>query len=223
MALAFVVAALATYAAVRGSDPYHVVAMAAGDLHPGERLNLDSLSFAELRAADEVADTLLTQERLADREDWVVSQAVSAGALVALDALRAPAGPEQRLRAMSLPVPAERAVAGSIEKGDRVDIIEVHDDTAAYVAAGVEVLAAADPDMGSLAAGGVHTLTVAVDERTALVLARATDAGAVQVVRSTGSSSATVGDSLSPRGRGVGLESGEEATGQRQGVETGGS
>lgn len=221
MTLAFIVAALATYVAVRDTSPYHLAAVAARDLPAGARLDPDAVTFTELRVADEVAGTLLTREHLASMEGWVFAQPVPAGALVALDALRSPSAPEE-LRAMSLPLPAERAVAGSIQRGDRIDVIEVRDDAAVYVATDIEVLAVGRPDSGPLAGSGSYTLTVAVDERTALVLARAVESSSVHVVRSTGSAPATVGDGVAPRERGLGDEGVRDGTGAREDADAGG-
>lgn len=168
-----------------------------------------------------MAATLLTRERLAGLDGWVLAQPVPAGALVAFDALRAASAPEQ-LRAMSVPVPAERAVAGAVERGDRVDVIEVRDDTAVYIAAGVEVLAVGRPAGGPLEAGGVHTLTVAVDEDTALVLARAVEGGGVHVVRSTGSSPARVGGAAPARTQGLEAPAATDQDSLREGIQPGG-
>ena len=109
---------------------------------------------------------------------------------------------------MSLPLPADRAVAGSIERGDRVDVIEVAGDAASYVAVDVEVLAVGRPESGPVAGttSGGHTLTVAVDDETALVLARAVETSAVHAVRATGSTPATLGETVEPRQHGLDAE-----------------
>lgn len=221
MALAFVVAALATYAAVRDTSPSHLAAVAARDLPAGARLAPDALTFTELRVADDAAATIVTRERLPSLDGYVVTQSVPAGALVTIDAVRAPSAPEE-LRAMSLPVPADRAVAGSIARGDRVDVVEVRDDAAVYIATDVEVLGVGRPEGGPLDAGGSHTLTVAVDEETALVLARAVESSTVHVVRSTGASPAAVGDGVSPREQGLGPEGVRDGTHAPEGAAPGG-
>lgn len=86
----------------------------------------------------------------------------------------------------------------------------------------MEVLAVGRPDSGPLAGGGSYTLTVAVDERTALVLARAVESSSVHVVRSTGSAPGRgrrrrESTRAGARRRGV-----RDGTGEREDAETGG-
>lgn len=207
MLLAGVVAALAAYAALRDDSAYYLAATAARELPAGATLAEDAVAFTELRVAEEVAATVLLREQLAEVDGWVLADTVPAGALISHEALRSPSAP-QELRAMSLPLPADRAVAGSIERGDRVDVIEVAGDAASYVAVDVEVLAVGRPESGPVAGttGGGHTLPVAVDDETALVLARAVESSAVHAVRATGSTPATLGETVEPRQHGLDAE-----------------
>lgn len=156
------------------------------------------MTFTELRVADEVAATLVTREQLLSLDGWVLAHALPSGTLIALDALRSPSAPEE-LRAMSLPLPEDRAVAGAVQAGDRIDIIEVRDDAAVYIATGVEVLAVGGGASGPLAGTAGFSLTIAVNDVTALVLARAVEGSAVHVLRSTGSATARVGEGVGPR------------------------
>lgn len=203
--LAAVVAMLATYAAVREDGTFYLAAVASRDLPAGATFSPAAVQLTELRVAEEVAATVLLQEHLPRVEGWVLSQPVPAGGLVPRDALRAPSAPS-RLRAMSLPIAADHAVAGAVERGDRVDVIEVRDDAAVYVATDLQVLAVDRPTPGPGGAVGGFTLTVAVDEVTALRLARALDSSAVHVVRATGATPATTGEGLQPRAGGLGTD-----------------
>lgn len=92
MALAFIVASVATYAALRDTSPFHLAAVAARDLPAGARLTSEAVTFTELRVADEVAATLVTRDQLMSLDGWVLAHRLPAGALVALDALRSPSG-----------------------------------------------------------------------------------------------------------------------------------
>lgn len=204
MLLAGVIAALAAYAAVRDDSAFYLAAIAARELPAGATLTDEAITLTELRVAEEVATTVVLREQVAELDGSVLATTVPAGALISHDALRSPSAPS-RLRAMSVPLPADRAVAGSISRGDRVDVIEVAGDAAAYVAVDIEVLAVGRPDSGPVAgaAGGAHILTVAVDDATALVLARAIESSAVHVVRATGSAPATLGETIKPRQHGL--------------------
>lgn len=203
MLLAAIVAMLAAYVAVRDDGGLSLVAAATRDLPAGATFSPTAVAVTEVRVDEHVAATLLLTEQLADVDGWVLTQPVPAGGLVPLEALRPPSAPSS-LRAMSLPIPADRAVAGGIERGDRIDVIEVRDDGAVYVATDLEVLAVGRPDAGPASAAGGFTVTVAVDEATALRLARAVDSSGVHVVRATGASPATAGEGLAPRPRGLG-------------------
>lgn len=207
MLLAGVVAALAAYAALRDDSAYYLAASAARELPAGATLTDDAITFTELRVAEEVAATVLLREQAAEVDGWVLTGLVPAGALISRDALRPPSAPSE-LRAMSLALPADHAVGGSIVRGDRVDLIEVAGDQSSYVAVDVEVLAVGRPGSGPVAgaAGSGHTLTVAVDDETALVLARAVEHNAVHAVRATGSTPATLGQTVSPRRDGLGAD-----------------
>ena len=88
---------------------------------------------------------------------------------------------------MSVPVDPEHAVGGALRVGDRVDVIEVQEDRATYVAIGLEVIGINESGSGGALDGlGSYSVTVAVDDATALRLAAAIRADRFELVRSTG-------------------------------------
>src|SRR5207245_1879208 len=91
-------------------------------------------------------------------------------------------------RTMSVPVPRARAVDGQLAVGDRVDVIASSDAGAWYVATGVEVVGVSGGGGGgALPTTDDHVvLTLAVDEHSALEIARAVSSLDVTVVRATG-------------------------------------
>lgn len=191
MLLAALVAVVANYAVLRARDDTVRVAVAAVELRPGLEVRAGDLAFTDVRAEPEVLGTLLEPERLPAVEGWIATAAVPAGELVRASDLHAPSAPAAQ-RAMSVPIEAEHAVAGDLQPGDRVDIIEVEGRTATYLVTDAEVLAVPPPAATGIA-GGLRSfsVTIAVDDETALRLAVAIRSGQLEVVRSTGATRAT--------------------------------
>lgn len=180
--VAGVLAFLANLVVLRGSDDPTLVAVAARDLAAGERITADDVSLEPVDAEDSILGSFVTDP------DWlegrVVAVPVPESSPIVAGMLRSVAAPDG-LRALSLPVPRERAVGGGLEVGDRVDVISVTDGVSRYVAAGVEVLAVPAEQTG-LAGAGTHFVVVAVDADQALALTAAVAAGGIDLVRSTG-------------------------------------
>lgn len=89
---------------------------------------------------------------------------------------------------MSVPIDPDHAVAGALRQGDRVDVIEVRDGTAAYLITDAQVLDVPTAEQrGGLGSLNRFSITLAVDDETALRLATALRSGSLDVVRSTGS------------------------------------
>lgn len=192
MLVAGLLLGLATYMTLRDQDATYRVVVAAAELRAGSVVSADSFRLVETKVADELAAGLLHADDLARVDGWVAANSVTADELVSRSDLR-PASAPHELRAMSLPIERERAAGGDISRGDRIDVVAVIEGQPLYVAADLEVLAAAsDRNEGALASPGRFFVTVAVDENTALALARALEVGAVTVLRSTGSLPATV-------------------------------
>lgn len=199
--VAGVLAAVTNFAVLRAADDTVRVAVAARDIRPGQRVTADVFALADVRADRATLDGLLGPDDLRRVAGHVAADRVASGELVQRSDLRPPAAP-QRHRAMSIPFDPARAVGGRLVVGDRVDAIAVDDGTAQYVAVAVPVLDVSTPSAaGALGGLGAASITVAVDATTALELARAIDAGLLQLVRSTGAPQALRPDQTGPRTR----------------------
>lgn len=194
MVLAGLVLVLAAYSLGRDRGESHMAAVASHDLRAGTIVDADSLEWTEVRVAEEVAATLLLRADAARVDGWVAANNVTAGQLLSAADLRAPAT-SSALRAISIPLALERAVAGDISAGDRVDVIAARDGQASYIAVDLQVLDVTGHSDGPLrSAGGSWSITVAVDADTALAIAGALDDGTVSVSRSTGAAPAALDD-----------------------------
>jgi Flp pilus assembly protein CpaB len=192
MLTAGLVASLLNYTALRALDDTMRVAVTATEVRAGQTLRAEDVTYVDARVDDAVLATLIRPERASDIDGWVVTTTLAPGELLRLSDLQTPSAPAEQ-RAMSIPIEAEHAVAGELQAGDRVDIIEVVDRSATYLVTAAEVLAV--PPMQSAGiAGGLRSfsVTVAVDDATALRLAVALRSGQLEIVRSTGSSTATM-------------------------------
>ncbi len=159
------------------------VVVAASDLAAGSRLTVRDLEFSPIQASSSLLAGLIAEEQVAEIEGLVLTRAVEAGDLLTRADLR-PAGAPSQLRAFAIPLPPERAVAGSLVPGDRVDVVVADDGAASYLAGGLEVLEVTGGE------GGIglssFSVTVAADAETILRMAAALDSGTVSLVRSTG-------------------------------------
>nr|MBA2261272.1 hypothetical protein [Solirubrobacterales bacterium] len=75
--------------------------------------------------------------------------------------------------------------------GDRVDVLAATATASGYIAADVAVLAVGSPTTGGIGAGA-WSVTLAVDDVTALAVAQALEGGSVHVTRATGAAPAEV-------------------------------
>jgi Flp pilus assembly protein CpaB len=202
MLLAALLAVLGNYAVLRAADDTTRVAIAAEEIRAGQPVTAAQLAFSDVKADGDVLATLLAPERLAAVEGMVARVTLAPGELVRASDLQPPSAPAGQ-RAMSIPVEPEHAVAGDLRAGDRVDVIEVDGRTATYLVTGAEVLAV-PPTGGQGLAGGLRafSVTIAVDDATALDLAVAIRSGQLEVVRSTGSAPAAAPQAATtPAGR----------------------
>lgn len=194
MVLAGLVLLLAAYSLMQDREKSHLAAVASHDLRAGTIIDTGSLEWTEVRVAEDVAATLLLRSDAARVDGWVAANNVTAGQLLSAADLRAPAT-GTALRAVSIPLALERAVAGDISAGDRVDVIAARDGQASYVAVNLQVLDVSGHSDGPLrSAGSSWSITVAVDADTALAIAGALDTGTVSVSRSTGATPAELDD-----------------------------
>jgi Flp pilus assembly protein CpaB len=185
MTLAGLLTAVAVYVVLQDADPGQRVLVAATELQAGTVVPPEALAIATVDVTDVQAARLVP----AAQRDAVVGQVAAnhlmPGDMIGLSDLRQPAAPEDR-RAMALPIGRERAVAGELRTGDRVDVISVEDGVARYVATGLPVIASGGGD----SLDDSWTLTVSVDEQGALAIARALAETQVTVTRATGATPA---------------------------------
>lgn len=190
MLVAGLLLALAVYTVIRDREISYQVAVAAADIRPGTVISAGAFDLAEVKVPEGLIPGLVQGDGLAQLDGWVATNSIGAGELVSRQDLRPPSAPSA-LRAMSLPIEPERAVAGDLARGDRVDVIAVVDGQSAYVAVDLEVIAVASASGdGALTPTGRFSVTVAVDDRTGLALARVLETGAVSILRSTGATPA---------------------------------
>ncbi|HWB70756.1 MAG TPA: RcpC/CpaB family pilus assembly protein [Egibacteraceae bacterium] len=186
MLLAGLLALVLNFSLLRARDASVRVAVAATPLHAGQPVAARSFAFTDVTVDDAQHATLLGPERLEAVQGWVAATEIAPGELIRLSDLRPPSAPAAQ-RAMSIPVEPEHAVGGDLRPGDRVDVIDVTDSGADYVVADAQVLAVARPDPGP-GLGGLRTfsVTIAVDDQSALQLATAIRNQSLEIVRSTG-------------------------------------
>ena len=191
-ALLVAVAAVGTFAAASGatSDPRKPYVVARGDLVVGQRLSRGDLAFARM----DLPGYSRAFEDMAELEGALVVGPVGRGELVQRSAVRL--GPAAggsgsgsaaaSHRQVSVAIDPARAVAGSLQAGEFVDVLATYggssDGQTVVVARGVRVVSARD--RGGLAGG--ESLVVVLDVPSAdaaLALAHAVHAGEVTVVR----------------------------------------
>lgn len=190
MVVAALLAVLLNFSVLRARDDTVQVAVAARDIPAGATVPAGAIRYAAVRVDDALLATLVEPGDLADLDGWVAAGPLTAGEPVRASDVRAPSAPRAQ-RAMSLPVPVQHAVGGALRPGDRIDVIEVRDGAASYVVTDAEVLDVAASEQRGIAALEQFSVTLAVDDRTALRLAAAVRAGTLDVVRSTGAAPVT--------------------------------
>ena len=186
MALAGLLTAVAVYVVLQDSDPGQRVIAATTELQAGTVVPPDALMAVTVDVGEEQGSRLVPAAELDSVVGQVVANHLMPGDIVGRSDLRQPAAPEDR-RAIALPVPRERAVGGVLRTGDRVDVIAVEDGVARYVATGLPVITSGG---GEGLDENSWSLTVSVDERDALALARALTDAEVMVTRATGATPA---------------------------------
>jgi Flp pilus assembly protein CpaB len=185
IALAAVLAFGLNYLALQNREATTMVALANGPIAEGTPFSADLVRLVPLPTDFEGIAHLLTEDDVDSRDGWVTSRSVAAGELVNAGVLIQP-GAASGLRTMSIPVPIEHAAGATLVVGDRVDVISMLDDEAAFVATDLEVVSIAETSQGGIGGVGPYHLVVAVTADEALALARAIDDGSVEIIRSTG-------------------------------------
>lgn len=186
MVAAGLLAALLNFVALRGGDDATWVVTAGRDIQPGEILTSELLSTVQLADGAPLLGGLVTADRIGELDGATSAARIAAGEPVLRSAV-APRGSSDGLRAMSVPIDPSHAVGGGLRVGDRVDVIEVHDGGARYVATDVAVIGVAEAASGGALGGlGAYSITLAVDDATALRLAVGLRGDRLEIVRSTG-------------------------------------
>lgn len=182
--------ALGLFAATRphSSVPDTRYFVARHPLSPGHRIVRGDLTAVPMDLPSTVADTAL--DAASPVTGRVVLQSVPTGALVDRAALRAE-GAARPDPLVAFSVEPDRAVAGDLVVGDRIDVYVTWDDAAdnstRVVARGLAVAAITHPGSDHFSDGGKLTLSVAIPADTpALPLIRAIRSGELTIVRTTG-------------------------------------
>ena len=188
MVVAALLGLVLTLTALRRDPTGSRVAVAARPLEAGVRLGRADVHLVRVAAADEMLAALVAAD-----QPWrgkVLTVPLAEGEPLTDSRLRPAAAPGGR-RAMSIPVERARAVNGRLASGDRVDVVQAADGTAAVVAAGLEVLDVEDDRDGAFGgARGQVTVTLAVDVTEAQRLAAVLADGDFVLTRVTGSAPA---------------------------------
>lgn len=185
IAIVVVLAFVLNLLVLHDRDSTTLVAMAGQPIAAGSEIDAATLRLVPVESSFEALPGLVTEEDLGALNGWVISRSVPEGGLIETSALVEP-GSASGLRSMSLPVPIEHAAGGNLVTGDRVDVISVVDGSAVFVASDLEVISVASGGSGAIGAVSAYHVIVSVDADQALQLARALDAGSVEIIRSTG-------------------------------------
>ena len=185
-------------AALRDRTAQTSVMVASRQIPAGATINAGDTRTIKMRTADAHALTgLLGPAQVPSTQvggGLVAATAIGPGEpIIRTETLSGPAS-AAGLGSMSLPIPADHADGGSLAVGDQVDIIAGTPTGASYIAQNLTVLAVSTPATTGVLAGTNtnYSITVAVDQPTALRLAAALAAAStssgntLEVIRSTG-------------------------------------
>jgi Flp pilus assembly protein CpaB len=166
-------------------------AVAARPLLAGEVVQQSDLRYVDVGASGALAKTLLRPADVASLGNRQAARAIPAGSLVTKADL-VDQGTAPQLRAMSVPIDPTHAVGGAIGRGDTVDVIDSSGTTPVFVVTGAKVVEVASTSTAKIGtASSKFSVTIAVDDASALRLAAAITAGKIDVVRSTGAAPVT--------------------------------
>lgn len=192
LAVGVVAATLNFLLLTSGGDPTRV-AVLARDVAAGATIEVDDLEFRSVELPASQLAGLVAEASVASAVGRVAALDLRTGELLPSGALRQPAGPSA-LRAFSIAVPPERAVAGVLSPGDRIDVLVAEGGSASWLAVDLEVLAVAGGE------GGIglssFSVTVAADAEEIVRVAAALEAGEVSIIRSTGAAPLSVAEDV---------------------------
>lgn len=187
------IAAVGTYVAVAGDRnvPTTRYVVASRDVDAGSQLGPDDLSLAAIDLPDDLAAHAITPGEGLDRA--VALAPLRAGALVVRSqVLAAPDGEPtpSSSQELSLRLPPDRAVAGTLNRGERVDVLATYgngaDATTLVVARDAVVTRLEHEETASLGDEGGLTLSLLLpDDETVLRATHAKDVAQLTLVRAT--------------------------------------
>jgi len=185
MVLAGLLAFLLVLAVLRDTSVTSFIAKAATDIPAGTTIDATDVELIEVSGAA-LTGVVLSSDGINEviTGGQVTTRALSVGTLLQPSDFTA-AGYRSHIRSMSIPISPTRAVAGSLQPGDLVDVIASGDGASWHVMASAEVLAVANATTGGFASSD-YTVTIAVDPIFSLRLACAMTNFSMDIVRSTG-------------------------------------
>jgi Flp pilus assembly protein CpaB len=175
---------LLSYAVLRDNTDLLELVVAATDLPAGVVIEERMLGTSVIQLADSIRPPGVLSRTEADAavaDGATLTAAIPAGSVLRESDLTNTGPP--RARAMAVSIDRAHAVDGAIAPGDIVDIVVVERGTARFALVSVHVTGVSDPGGTTSRA---MTLTVEVDEDSALRLAHAMSMGSLEVVRATG-------------------------------------
>ena len=186
MALAFLIALVVYFYMTGQSQKRFEVAVVTRDLAVGSKISETDLRSVSVNLPREQLDRLVLFDAVSSIQGSVIVAPVTAGDPLVRSSVR-PSSTSNGLRAMSVPVDKERAVAGSLVVGDRVDIVDTTQGFADNLAArNLEVLGVQAPTGGALGGSSNFSITVAVTSEDAVNIAKSVNNNKFLIVRSTG-------------------------------------
>jgi len=164
------------------------ILVAEVEILPGTDITVDMVTVIDIPAGSDLVGSVATMADLAGGE-VSAGHRLAPGDPITLTVL-APASTPSGLRAMSLPIDRVDAAGGDLAPGDRIDVVSVEGNAAAFVAVDLEVIdtQGAEQGSGALSTSSLSSyyVTVSIDAATALKVALAMESGRVSILRSTG-------------------------------------
>ena len=143
MILAGLLAFLLVLAVLRDTSATSFIGVTATDIPAGTTIDATDVELIEI-SGDALAGVVLTADQVNDviTGGRVTTRALSTGTLLQPSDFAA-VGYQTQVRSMSIPISPTRAVAGSLQQGDLVDVIASADGVSWHMMTSAEVLAVA--------------------------------------------------------------------------------
>lgn len=183
-------AAVGTFAAwqAAGGEPTTDYVVAARDVGVGERLVPDDLDVATMDLGEATAAGAFTTDASSLVLGQITVAPLAAGDLVQRSAIVVPDDAEAR-RQLSFPVEAAHGLAGSVERGEVVDVVVSSGDGRSRIAVAGAVVA---DIQGDELGGGLVVLVSVPADADVVSIAGALHQGDITLVRATGAPPLTV-------------------------------